>query len=184
MCKGFGDAFNGGITPTLGGVNPCNPVESIVSLWIDSAFSIGPTTQAGLAVSAGIAAAVTIACSIDYNKAACGPKGWTSDVIGGAAGKVVGDSFAVAGAVACIVLGPDACIGYAIYTIANDVFAATWDALGLGPPQFTGSLLPRPTDLGGLGTAPIGIPNHNLSIKGILGQPSHGAVQSPGVGRP
>ncbi len=71
----------------------------------------------------------------------------------------------------------------------GDIFAGKSSQLcgrfvGLGPGQFAGSLLPRPTDLGGLGTAPIGIPNQNLSIKGILGQQSRGAVQSPEVGRP
>ena len=50
----------------------------------------------------------------------------------------------------------------------GDIFAAVYSqlcgrfvALGLG--QFSGSLLPRPTDLGGVRTSPIGIPNQNLS---------------------
>lgn len=71
----------------------------------------------------------------------------------------------------------------------GDIFAGRSSQLcgrfvGLGLAQFAGSLLPRPIDLGGLETAPIGIPNQNLSIKGILGQLSRGAVQSPEVGRP
>ena len=87
----------------------------------------------------------------------------------------------MAGAAACLVFGADACIGYAIYTIANDIFGAVWDALGLGAPQFKGSLLPRPAALDGLGTSATGIPNQNLSIQDILGQQSSSPVPSPGM---
>ena len=196
-CKAFGGTIP--IQPSDGTsnvvFNPCDPVASGIAVGIIALYSeyLAQTTgetfgQAFGSISKGssadvgavISAAFTVACSIDYNAAACGPKGWASDVIGGTAGKVVGDSFAVAGATACLMLGPDACIGYAIYTIANDAFAAIWDALGLGTPQFTGSLLPRPTDLGGLGTAPIGIPNQNLNIKSILGQQPRSLVPTPG----
>ena len=54
----------------------------------------------------------------------------------------------------------------------------------LGGSQFTGSLVPRPADLSGLGTSSVGIPNKNLSIKDILGQPSLGTVPSPGMKLP
>ena len=38
-------------------------------------------------------------------------------------------------------------------------------------PQFKGSLLPRPTALDGLGSSATGIPDKNLSLQDILGQP-------------
>jgi hypothetical protein len=74
----------------------------------------------------------------------------------------------------------DVALALIAYTALNDIFSVIWDIFG-GSPQFTGSLLPRPTDLGGLGTAPIGIPNQNLSIIGILGQPSRSSVPTPGM---
>ncbi len=132
-------------------------------------------------ITASVGAAITIACSIDSNADMCGQSGWTSDLIGGDAGKVVGDSIAVGGAIACFA-GPQACLGYAIYQIANDLFSVFWGLFG--PAQFTGSLLPRPSDLGGLGTAPIGIPNHNLMVRQILGNKSSSPVPSPGVAHP
>ena len=73
----------------------------------------------------------------------------------------------------------DVAIALIAYTALNDLFSVFWDAFG--PAQFTGSLLPRPSDMGGFGTTPTGIPNQNLSIKGILGQPLHNSVPSPGM---
>ncbi len=148
-------------------------------------WSVGPNGDSYGSVVSGIAAsvgaAITIACSIDSNSDMCGQSGWTSDLIGGDAGKVVADSIAVGGAIACFA-GPVPCLGYAIYTIANDLFSVFWGLFG--PPQFTGSLLPRPSDLGGLGTAPIGIPNQNLTVRELLGNQPSGPVPSPGVVHP
>jgi RHS repeat-associated protein len=188
-------------------LNPCNPIGSAIAdgvilgaaaidAWqtgasISSILSTSSdswsSTPAGFTngygsviggIAASVGAAITIGCSIDSNSDLCGQTGWTGALIGGDAGKVVGDSIAVAGAIACFA-GPEACLGYGIYTIANDLFSVFWDLFG--PAQFTGSLLPRPSDLGGLGTAPIGIPNQNLSIIGILGQPSRSSVPTPGM---
>ncbi len=127
-------------------------------------------------------ALATIACSIDYSESACGPKGWASVVIGGTGGKVIGDTIAVVGMALCLAGVPDACLADMIYTAVNELFGVFWDAFG--PAQFTGSLLPRPADLSGLGTSSIGIPNKNLSIKDILGQPSSGVVPSPEMSLP
>ena len=76
----------------------------------------------------------------------------------------------------------DVALALLSHTVANDLFSVFWDMFG--EPQFTGSLLPRPADLSGLGTSKIGIPNQNLSIKDILGQSSRGAVSSPGMKLP
>ena len=50
--------------------------------------------------------------------------------------------------------------------------------VALGPAQVTGSLLPRPTDLDGLGASPIGIPNSNLRASEILGS-SRAEIPNP-----
>ncbi len=71
---------------------------------------------------------------------------------------------------------------WVIYSVANALFSWAWDLWG--PPQFTGSLLPRPSDLGGLGTSPIGIPNQNLGLQQVLGRPLTARVPSPGSLRP
>ncbi len=175
--------------------NPCDPALSVASdgiYGVMQAFGFAGTASE---VAPIVGAAFTIFCSIDSNKAACGPSGWTSVVFGqgSVAGKVVEDSIAAVGAafgVECASSGPFALanpgcgvvLAYAIYTALNDLFSVFWDLFG--PPQFTGSLLPRPSDLGGLGTAPIGIPNQNLSIKSILGHPSSRKVPSPGLKLP
>ncbi len=207
-CKAFGAPT---IPVGFGlGLNPCNPVGSLIAdgaalgaaaidAWqtgvsISSILSTSPeswsTSPAGFAngygsvlsgIAASVGAAITIGCSIDSNSDLCGQTGWTGALIGGDGGKVVGDSIAVAGAVACFA-GPEACLGYGIYTIANGLFSVFWDLFG--PPQFTGSLLPRPSDLGGLGTAPTGIPNQNLSVSQLLGSQSTSPVLSPGIAQP
>jgi hypothetical protein len=198
-CKIF-QGFNG--IPIGDGlnINPCDPVASAITLGIAAyaasfqAGSIGSTlsiwasngtatTASTLTqISAVVGAAITVGCSIDSNSNLCGQTSWTSALIGGDAGKVVGDSLAVVGAALCVAQVPGACLGYAIYTIANDLFSVFWDLFG--PPQFTGSLLPRPSDLGGLGTAPIGIPNQNLSVQQLLGGSSTSAIPSPGLVHP
>ena len=68
------------------------------------------------------------------------------------------------------------------YIAANDLFSFFWDMFS--GPQFTGSLVPRPADLSGLGTSSIGIPNQNLSIQGIMGHSQRGVLQSPGLQLP
>ena len=124
---------------------------------------------------ADIQAAITIGCSIDYNKSACGAPqlAWLIPGAGGDVGLAVGDSAAVLGAVCAaggLASGGAVCIGVAIYELANSIYGFFYNLFGWGPPQFTGSLLPRPTDLGGLGDSPIGIPNQNLSTAAILGR--------------
>ena len=94
-------------------------------------------------------------------------------------GKLINDASALIGAYLCTAGGgptSPGCIGYTIYSVANAIFSWVWD---LTHPQFTGSLLPRPSDLGGLGTSPIGIPNQNLSPKQLLGQRLTELVPSP-----
>ncbi|MBX8645107.1 MAG: hypothetical protein KIY12_10400, partial [Thermoplasmata archaeon] len=171
--------------------NPCDPAAYLASAGIYGIMRAFGFSGSINEVIPGVAAAITIACSInDFNNAACGPSGWASVFIGGNTAKVINDTFAAAGAAAatmCAIPGADAitceiAIGYAIYAAANDLFSVFWDAFG--PAQFTGSLLPRPADLSGLGTSKIGIPNQNLSIRGILGQPSSGVVPSPGIKLP
>ena len=177
----------GSVPTPIGSINPCDPAASLIAIGINSAIgTIGFSSISGL--SSYVAAAITIACSIDnFNNAACGgSSGWASIAFGNGsvASKVVGDTTAVIGAVLCAAGGPTSpgCIGYAMYTIENFEFSFFW---GLwGPPQFTGSLLPRPADLSGLGTSSIGIPNRNLNIQDIIGQPSHGTILSPGMNLP
>ena len=74
----------------------------------------------------------------------CGPAGWTT--LPGSESKGVGQAanilIAYIGMSACLA-GPEGCIGYAIYTIANDLFSVFWDLFG--PAQFKGSLQPRPS---------------------------------------
>lgn len=185
-CNPAGSAISDAVTLVAAYVDASQTgtdISSIISGWKTSsnpnAVQAYDSTFAGIAASVG--AAITIACSIDSNSDLCGQTGWTGALIGGDAGKVVGDSIAVGGAIACFA-GPQACLGYAIYTIANDLFSVFWDLFG--PPQFTGSLLPRPSDLGGLGTAPIGIPNQNLTVQQLLGSQSRSAVPSPGMIHP
>lgn len=185
-----GSSFSGiNISTPIGNINPCNPVASLIAIGVQATINgiWGTAIKVGQ-IAPFVAAAVTIACSIDnFDSTACGgSSGWASVAFGNGsvASKVVGDTTAVIGATLCAIGGPTSpgCIGYAIYTLANDLFGIFWDLFG--PPQFTGSLLPRPSDLGGLGTSPIGIPNQNLSIRGILGQSSRGAVKSPGMNIP
>lgn len=180
-------------------INPCNPILSGVAIGVTAAIKEfgwgGTASTAALETGAAsvLEAGLTIGCSINNDPTVCGPPGWASVFIGGVAAKVVDDSLAVAGATAgilCLASGGTnaaACgfaLGYAIYSMANDLFAAIWNILGLDQPQFTGSLLPRPTDLGGLGTAPIGIPDHNLNIQGVMGQSELNLIQSPGLQLP
>ena len=179
-------------------INPCNPIASIVSVGLTATINgiWGAGTVAMGEITPFVAAAITIACSIDSNKAACGPSGWTSVVIGGNAGKVVGDSIAVAGDALLYEFGPacaasagnpanpacDYVYAVAIYNALNDLFSVLWDAFG--PAQFKGSLLPRPGALDGLGSSATGIPNNNLSIQDIMGQPSQSIIPSPGMSLP
>ena len=201
VCK-IDKGFKG--IPIYGGlyINPCNPVGSAIAdgviaasayaMSLNSGDSIasligaeGTWTGAGQMIAqigAVVGAAITIGCSIDSNSAMCGQTGWTGALIGGDAGKVVGDSIAVAEAVACVAAPGPGCLADAIYTIANDVFSIFWDLFGT--PQFKGSLLPRPSDLGGLGTTAIGIPNRNLTVRELLGSHSTSTVPSPGIAHP
>ena len=201
-CKAYGDISNG--TGTINGFNPCDPLASVITFGLsavlipladqidqgmNTAFS---TTYFNTSVQTAqivpyIAAAITIACSIDNNKQACGPSGLTSLIpgAGGDVGKGVGDGLAVASAIAgsmCLAgtVANPVCDAFLVYNIADTLYSF-FNNLFNGPAQFTGSLLPRPTDLGGLGTASIGIPNKNLTNADILGQPSQYSIPSPGI---
>jgi hypothetical protein len=153
-------------------------VEFVAKYYLSNALAnIGGTSgfTGAQAYFADIQAAITIGCSIDYNKSACGSPqlAWLIPGAGGDVGLAVGDSIAVLGAVCAaggLSSGGAVCIGVAIYELANSIYGFLYNLFGWGPPQFTGSLLPRPTDLGGLGDSPIGIPNENLSTAAILGR--------------
>jgi RHS repeat-associated protein len=169
--------------------NPCDPFSSLLSAGIYEAINgvWGAGTVVMGQITPFVGAAITIACSAGSNSAICGHSGLTSLIpgYGGDVGKGVGDGIALAGAYACTIGGgptSPGCVAFAIYTVVNDLFSVFCDAFG--GPQFTGSLVPRPADLSGLGTSKIGIPNKNLSIKDILGQPSQGTVLSPGMKLP
>ena len=205
VCKVFGKGFQlGNPEGTINGFNPCNPVASVVAFGLspllspmmdgidqglNTAFN---TNYFNTNVGAGdivpyIAAAITIACSIDNSKAACGPSGLASLIpgFGGDLGRGVGDGIAVASAVSCSMggLSNPVCVGFVVYDITDSLYSF-FNNLFNGAPQFTGSLVPRPADLSGLGTSKIGIPNQNLSINDILGQSSQGTLQSPGMRLP
>ena len=201
VCK-IGGNIDGNAFQQFGGFNPCNPIVSIISagvVYSGLATSLGivPAASASMtaaqiairqmaAVGAVVNAAFTIACSIDnFNSAMCGPSGWTSIAFGSnsVVGKVINDQIAAEGAALCVAaamggIGAAPCIGYAIYSVANAVFSWAWSAFS--GPQFTGSLLPRPSALDGLGSSATGIPNKNLSLQEILGQPSTNAIPTPG----
>lgn len=181
-------SFTGISIPVGGGfsINPCDPLASAVGIGVVAAINglWGSGTVTLAEFTPYIGAAITVLCSavpdLHSNQALCGGKGLTS-LIPGNWGTATGDIIAVAGAYACAAGGPTnpGCIAFAIYTLTNDILS--WLGVFNGP-QFTGSLLPRPSDLGGLGTAPIGIPNRNLKISDILGtRSSHNAVPTPGM---
>ena len=203
-CKAFGaDLSIGGTGLSF---NPCNPVGSAISngVTLAAAYAVSLSTGDSIAsligetgtvkgswigpsgvvaqIGAVVGAAITISCSIDSNSDLCGQTGWTGALIGGDAGKVVQDSIAVAEAIACVTVPGAGCLADAIYTVANDLFSVFWDLFG--PAHFTGSLLPRPSDLGGLGTAPTGIPNQNLTVQQLLGSSPTVMVPSPGMVHP
>ena len=192
--------FNGNGTP---GYNPCNPVDSIISIALTAALSKISSSITAQQVAPVVGATITIACSIDnFSNTMCGQSGWTSAFIGGDAGKVVSDTIAAVGAIAalaqaaatanaianaatatgCIAGGPadpacDVLVAYDIYTIANGIFSDLWSAFG--PAKFEGSMLPRPAALDGLGSSVTGIPDKNLSIQEILGQTSTSKIPTP-----
>ncbi len=150
--------------------------KQLASFALGASFPLSSTdtgyTQAEKYFSV-VQAAVTIGCSIDYNSTVCGAPqlAWSIPGAGGDVGKAAGDLVAVGYAI-CAVGGFSnaACDAFALYEIANSVYGFLYNLFGWGPPQFTGSLLPRPAALGGLGTSPIGIPNQNLNLKQLLGQ--------------
>ena len=187
ICKNFSGTFgdsslNGLNTGSpIGNINPCSPVASLIGIGTSAAVNaIFGTSLQAFQIAPFAAAAVTIACSIhNFNSTACGSSsGWAAIAFGSGstASKVAGDSTAVIGAILCSVGGPNSpgCIGYALYTIANDLLSLFW-----GPPQFTGSLLPRASALGGLGTSPIGIPNRNLDLSVVDGAKAVAPIPAP-----
>ena len=196
LCLGAGPGQPGDI------FNFCDPLISAISVGLFSTSALVPYFS--FAVTLGC----SFAPSSDTTSSLCGQSGWTSAIFTGK-NKWVGtlindavayvglaDAVAIPGAVVAAgasstfsylttcITGPsdpvcDVAIALIAYTALNDLFSVFWDAFG--PAQFTGSLLPRPSDMGGFGTTPTGIPNQNLSIKGILGQPLHNSVPSPGM---
>ena len=157
-----------------------NSIDSGINSMFDTSLSTNVT--ASMAQVAGyVNAAFTIACSVDnFNSSMCGPSGWTSILFGkkSKVGKGVNDAIALTGAILCgIAPGSPECIGYAIYSVANAVFSWAWSAFS--GPQFTGSLLPRPGALDGLGSSATGIPNENLTLQEILGQTTTGVIPTP-----
>jgi hypothetical protein len=155
--------------------------KEFISNVLANQFSSGGNYATAGAYFADIQAAIAIGCSIDYNKTACGAPqlAWLIPGAGGDVGKAVGDLFAI-GAAACTAgaLSDPVCDVVAVYMLANGVYDFFYNLFGWGGPQFTGSLLPRPSDLGGLGTSPIGIPNNNLRTSEILGS-SRAAIPNP-----
>ena len=164
--------------------------------WSIGSGALGTSLTAGEVVPV-IGAAFTIGCSFSSNSDLCGQSGWTSAVFTGDnkwAGTAINDGIALTGMVSGIevasaasaegissasylascIAGPsnpvcDVAIALIAYTALNDLFSIFWNLFG-GGPQFSGSLLPRPSDLGGLGTSPIGIPNQNMSLANIVKQ--------------
>ncbi len=78
--------------------------------------------------------------------------------------------------------GAPPALGYAIYTVASDLFSIFWDMFA--PPQFKGSSLPRPGARGGLGATVSGIPNKDNSVQKSLGQTLDGASYISGAVHP
>ena len=183
--------------------NPCNPVGSAITLGIDvaatyiyaelesksmsDAFSgLSGVGQSGAEhyfsdISAVVGFGISVYCSVESDPTMCGPSGWTTLL--GSENKGVGQAanimIAYVGMSLCLA-GPESpgCIGYAIYTIANDLFSLLWD--WLGPKPFHGSLQPRPsvpnsTDL--LGTIGVPINGSNLNRQGR--HPQSIALPSP-----
>ncbi len=196
LCLGAGPG------PAGAKFNFCDPLISAISVGLFGTSAYVPFFS--FAVTLGC----SFAPSSDTTSSLCGQSGWTSAVFTGNdkwVGTAINDAVATVGLVDALAIpgaaaaagytssfayltscitGPtdpvcDVAIALVVYTALNDLFSVFWDLFGGSGPQFTGSLLPRPSDLGGLGTAPIGIPNQNLSITGILGQPAHSSVSSP-----
>ena len=192
--KQFGLSGTDSLSP--GGFNYCSPFASVMTFvlspllvpiadeavkGVNAVFGTSFATDVPIGeIVPFVAAAITIGCSIDSSTSSCGPSGITN-LIPGNWGKAAGDGIAVATAISCSMggLSNPVCDGFVVYNVANALFSVFNDLFN-GPAQFTGSLLPRPSALGGLGTSPIGIPNGNLSAPKILGQ-AGGIIQSPGM---
>lgn len=156
--------------------NPCAPLASVLSdgiyYGLIATGVIDASSQLFRDLSPWIGFGISFACDFDSGSNACGQKDWTSVFIGGTPGKAVSNSISGTGAIfasMCAASGGWACpvsLGFAIYTAFDDLFAVLWDQFG--QPQFHGTLLPRGTDEGGLGTSALGIPNQNLTVKDLL----------------
>ena len=208
LATGIGGNLCLGYAP--GGLNLCNPVISVASLGLFGSTAFAPYLSFAAAFGCGFGSSSdtkstfcgqsgwTALLAQDHPDLATGINDAVAltglvdsvalgvEVSAASAASVAagGASISTAGYLWSCVTGPsnpvcDVAIALIAYTALNDLFSVFWDAFG--PAQFTGSLLPRPSDFGGLGTAPIGIPNQNLSITGILGQPSHSSMPSPGL---
>jgi RHS repeat-associated protein len=168
-------------------LNPCNPVGSFIGIGVTVAIAGELANGGSIAdalyklegrdsngnpifgapnyfkdISAVVGFGISVYCSVESDPTMCGPSGWTTLL--GSENKGVGQAanilIAYVGMSACLA-GPEGCIGYAIYTIANDLFSLLWD--WLGPRQFHGSLQPRPS-----------VPNQ-ADILNTLGVPINGS---------
>jgi RHS repeat-associated protein len=183
---------------TFDNVNPCNPVPSAVSLWLFGPKNYVPYLSFITTFACGFAS------SSDAKSTFCGQSGLTGlfskdhpDLATGindaVAATQLADSLALSAAadaanessftylMSCV-SGPsnpvcDVAIALIVYSAINDIISFIEDFFG--EPRFSGSLLPRPSGLGGLGAAPIGLPNQNLSVPSLLGQAPRSVVPSP-----
>jgi RHS repeat-associated protein len=196
VATGIGGIFCLGYT--FHSINPCNPVPSAVSLWLSGSKYYVPYISFITTFACGFAS------SSDAKSTFCGQSGLTGlfskdhpDLATGindaVAATQLADSLALSAAadaahesafayLANCVSGPsnpvcDVAIALIVYSAINDIISFIEDFFG--QPRFSGSLLPRPSDLGGLGAAPIGIPNQNLSVPSLLGQTPRSVVPSP-----
>ncbi|MHB1702015.1 MAG: RHS repeat domain-containing protein [Acidobacteriaceae bacterium] len=157
-----------------------------------AAGSVAPILSFGITFGCGFES------SSDTKSSFCGQSGWTAlfskdhpdlatGINDGIAAVGLADGLAIASAastagvpyaayLASCFAGPeniacDVAVALAVYTALNDIVSLFCDLLSCdSSPQFKGSLQPRPADLGGLGTSPIGIPNQNLSLRDLTNQ--------------
>lgn len=180
-------------------INPCDPVPSAIALAIFGSVQVVPYLSFATTFACGFAS------SSDTKSTFCGQSGWTQLISKNHPDLATGINDAIATvalidavdlqilhtSLAMCLEGMEAgaadgacyvAIGILAYTVANDLISAILDFLGDGGSKFTGSMMPRPADMPGIGTSPIGIPNHNLTIPSLIGRSMHKAVSSPGMG--
>lgn len=165
-CFGFAFGHSGQL---INAINPCNPVASVVSLYLASFFksSLGNITNLAGGISPFVSAGFSIGCSFEKNSDLCGQSGWTSLAFTGKnkwIGTTINDTVSglqaldgfmlhLAGKslLSCFGGGPanpwcDVGIALAVYTAINDIISVILDFFG-DSNKFHGSLQPRPTAL-------------------------------------